>query len=222
MIPDTITIVSSRWVTSWFRHLVYQHPVILVTGRVYCGVGLPRPHIQYITTYVHELEENVCLQSYFNLSTFFTPAVCPSHVRVSIDAKKGGSFNRTPTDKRDKVSRFEQLLTGPVGDGLCRMYARYWQPASMARYLEEAALYSKDHKSTVSITDSVSNENNCISLMRYSTVHTVRIRYIPYFTLIFHHSNCSSPEPKCSYDPSYDVMVAVYIWPNHLSFSSTL
>ena len=26
MIPDTITIVSSRWVTSWFRHLVYQHP----------------------------------------------------------------------------------------------------------------------------------------------------------------------------------------------------
>ena len=56
------------------------------------------------------------------------------------------------------MRRFEQLLTGPVGDGLCRMYVQYWQPAGMARYLEEAALYSKDHKSTVSITDSVSNK----------------------------------------------------------------
>ena len=61
-----------------------------------------------------------------------------------------------PTDGSDRVARFEQLLTGPVGDRLCRMYARYWQPDDLAHYLEEAALYSKDHKSTLSITDSVS------------------------------------------------------------------
>ena len=110
-------------------------------------------------------QPTVAFISHFNLLlycfqsvTLFTPAVWPSHVRVSIGAKKGGPFNRTPTDGKDKVRRFEQLLTGPVGDGLCRMYVQYWQPAGMARYLEEAALYSKDHKSTVSITDSVSNK----------------------------------------------------------------
>jgi len=106
----------------------------------------------------------------------------PLPVRVSIGAKKGGPFNRTPTDGKDKVRQFEQLLTGPVGDGLCRMYARYWQPAGMARYLEEAALYSKDHKSTVSITDSVSNKSNYISFLRYG--HTVRIRYILYMCCV--------------------------------------
>ena len=63
-----------------------------------------------------------------------------------------------PTDGSDRVARFEQLLTGPVGDRLCRMYARYWQPDDLAHYLEEAALYSKDHKSTLSITDSVSTK----------------------------------------------------------------
>ena len=86
------------------------------------------------------------------------------HVRVSIGAIKGGLFNSTPTDGSERVRRFEQLLTGPVGEGLCRMYASYWQPAGMARYLEEAALYSKDHKSTVSITDSVSSMCNCVHL----------------------------------------------------------
>ena len=52
MIPDTITIVSSRWVTSWFRHLVYQHPFILVSGTVYCGVGLPRPYSVLLHMYM--------------------------------------------------------------------------------------------------------------------------------------------------------------------------
>ena len=98
-----------------------------------------------------------------------------SSVRVSIGAKKGGLFNNTPTDGSDRVRRFQQLLDGPVGEGLCRMYARYWQPAGMARYLEEAALYSKDHKSTVSITDSVSNKCNCIAFMSYAVMNTVYI-----------------------------------------------
>ena len=60
MIPDTITIVSSRWVTSWFRHLVYQHPVILVTGRVYCGVGLP-DHTYTVYYYVCTWTRRKCL-----------------------------------------------------------------------------------------------------------------------------------------------------------------
>ena len=112
---------------------------------------------------------NLLLLSFQSVSLFHSCCL-PLPVRVSIGAKKGGPFNITPTNGGDKVKRFEQLLTGPVGDGLCRMYAQYWQPASMARYLEEAALYSKDHKSTVSITDSVSNKSNYISSLR--NVHT--------------------------------------------------
>ena len=60
MIPDTITIVSSRWVTSWFRPLVYQHPVILVTGRVYYGVGLP-DHTYTVYYYVCTWVRRKCL-----------------------------------------------------------------------------------------------------------------------------------------------------------------
>lgn len=58
------------------------------------------------------------------------------------------------------------------------MYARYWQPAGIAHYLEEAALYSKDHKSTVSITDSVSRKSNCIYCIKMNydyVVNTVDI-----------------------------------------------
>ena len=84
--------------------------------------------------------------------------VYPYSTRVSIGSKSGGQFNSIPTDGSHRVRRFEQLLTGPVGKRLCIMYARYWQPDDLAHYLEEAALYSKDHKSTVSITDSVSAE----------------------------------------------------------------
>ena len=104
------------------------------------------------------------------------------HVRVSIGAKKGGPFNSTPTDGSERVRRFEQLLTGPVGEGLCRMYASYWQPAGMARYLEEAALYSKDHKSTVSITDSVSSTSNCIPLMNYECTNILFMCHLPWMS----------------------------------------
>ena len=82
--------------------------------------------------------------------------VCPYSTRVSIGSKNGGRFNSIPTDGSDRIRRFDQLLSGPVGKQLCRMYARYWQPDDLAHYFEEAALYSKNHKSTVSITDSVS------------------------------------------------------------------
>ena len=43
-----------------------------------------------------------------------------------------------------------------MGDVLCDMYAKYWKPSEMARYLEEAASYARNRKSTLSMTDSVS------------------------------------------------------------------
>ena len=76
--------------------------------------------------------------------------------RVNIGSKNGGGFNSTPKNGSQKEERFKRLLNGPMGEKLCEMYARYWQPAGMARHLEEAAQYSKSHKSTISITDSVS------------------------------------------------------------------
>ena len=118
--------------------------------------------------------------------------------------KKGGLFNNTPTDGSDRVRRFEQLLNGPVGEGLCRMYARYWQPAGMARYLEEAALYSKDHKSTVSITDSVSNKCNCIAFISYAVVKTVDIMTTTVFTV--HTGYCWSVVSIISWSTSLAAM----------------
>ena len=76
--------------------------------------------------------------------------------RVNIGSKNGGGFNSTPKNGSQKEERFKKLLNGPMGEKLCEMYARYWQPVGMARHLEEAAQYSKSHKSTISITDSVS------------------------------------------------------------------
>ena len=75
---------------------------------------------------------------------------------MNIGSKNGGGFNSTPKNGSEKEERLKRLLDGPMGEKLCEMYAKYWQPAGMARHLEEAAQYSKSHKSTISITDSVS------------------------------------------------------------------
>ena len=101
--------------------------------------------------------------------------VCPYSNRVSIGSKNGGRFNSIPTDGSDRIRRFDQLLSGPVGKQLCRMYARYWQPDDLAHYFEEAALYSRNHKSTVSITDSVSAKTLqyvCVRNSVYMNQHT--------------------------------------------------
>ena len=69
------------------------------------------------------------------------------------------------------------------------MYARYWQPAGMANYLEEAALYSKDHKSTVSITDSVSNECNCIGICLKEYLSLYSLLLLLFTTFASFHSS---------------------------------
>ena len=75
---------------------------------------------------------------------------------MNIGSKNGGGFNSTPKNGSQKEERFKKLLNGPMGKKLCEMYARYWQPDAIALHLEEAAQYSRNHKSTISITDSVS------------------------------------------------------------------
>jgi hypothetical protein len=75
--------------------------------------------------------------------------------RVAIGSKNGGEFNSTPRNGNEILTRFQKLLESPVGDVLCDMYAKYWKPSEMARYLEEAASYARNRKSTLSMTDSV-------------------------------------------------------------------
>ena len=76
--------------------------------------------------------------------------------RIAIGAKLGGEFNSIPKNGNEVLERFQKLLKSQVGSTLCEMYAKYWKPSEMARYLEEAALYARNHKSTISMADSVS------------------------------------------------------------------
>ena len=96
--------------------------------------------------------------------------------RVNIGSRNGGGFNSIPQNGTERVSRFKRLLEGEMGQKLCKMYATYWQPAGMARNLEETAQYAKNHKSTISITDSVSY-TKCVVTVKFSILNSKEIYY---------------------------------------------
>ena len=64
------------------------------------------------------------------------------------------TFNR-PMNVFQRSKALEDLFVKGVGQILCEKFCSYWKPAVMAEYLERAAMFTKDHKSTLSITDSV-------------------------------------------------------------------
>ena len=75
--------------------------------------------------------------------------------RVFFGSNKQGSFNK-PMNGSQRTKALEELLFKKgVGQILCEMFCSYWKPAVMTEYLERAAMFTKDHESTLSITDSI-------------------------------------------------------------------
>ena len=75
--------------------------------------------------------------------------------RVFFGSKKGKSFNSLKNGtQRSKVLR-ELLFDKGVGGVLCERFRTYWKPSVMAEQLERAAMFSKNHESTLNITDSI-------------------------------------------------------------------
>ena len=75
--------------------------------------------------------------------------------RVFFGSSLDGSFNRPMNgSQRSEVLR-ELFFKKGVGRVLCERFLSYWKPAVMTEYLERAARFTKDHESTLNITDSV-------------------------------------------------------------------
>ena len=75
--------------------------------------------------------------------------------RVFFGSSQEGSFNwPMNVSQRSKALR-DLLFTKGVGRVLCEKFWSYWKPAVMAEYLKEAATFTKDRESTLSITESV-------------------------------------------------------------------
>ena len=75
--------------------------------------------------------------------------------RVFFGSNKQGSFNK-PMNGSQRSKALEVLLFRKgVGQILCEKFCSYWKPAVMTKYLERAAVFTKDHESTLNITDSI-------------------------------------------------------------------
>ena len=75
--------------------------------------------------------------------------------RVFFGSNKQGSFNKPMNGSQRTMALKELLFKKGVGQILCEMYCSYWKPAVMTKYLERAAMFTKDNESTLNITDSI-------------------------------------------------------------------
>ena len=69
--------------------------------------------------------------------------------------KTGGSFNQSMNGSERSNALSKLLSQKGIGPTICRKFRAYWKPAVMEDYLERAAQFNKNHKSTLSITDSI-------------------------------------------------------------------
>ena len=74
--------------------------------------------------------------------------------RVFFRSSQDGSFNQ-PMNCSQHSKVLKELFKKGVGRVLCERFRSYWKPAVMTEYLERAASFTKDHDSTLNITDSV-------------------------------------------------------------------
>ena len=74
--------------------------------------------------------------------------------RVFFCFSQDGSFNQ-PMKCFQRSNVLKELFKKGVGRVLCERFRSYWKPAVMTEYLERAASFTKDHDSTLNITDSI-------------------------------------------------------------------
>lgn len=75
--------------------------------------------------------------------------------RVFFGSNKQGSFNK-PMNGSQRTKALEELLFKKgAGQILCEKFCSYWKPAVMTEYLERAAMFTRDHESTLNIADSI-------------------------------------------------------------------
>ena len=79
--------------------------------------------------------------------------VLSSH--VSFGSNQQGSFNKPMNVSQRSEALKELLFAKGVGRVLCERFRSYWKPAVMTECLEKAATFTKDHESTLNITDTV-------------------------------------------------------------------
>ena len=75
--------------------------------------------------------------------------------RIFFDSNQQQSFNRPMTVSQRNEALKELLFKKDVGRVLCERFRSYWKPAVMTEYLEKAAKFTKNHESTLNITDTI-------------------------------------------------------------------
>ena len=75
--------------------------------------------------------------------------------RVFFGSTEQGSFNKPMNGSQRSKALEELFFRKGVGQILCEKFCSYWKPAVMTKYLERAAVFTKDNESTLNITDSI-------------------------------------------------------------------
>ena len=89
------------------------------------------------------------------LKNILPEAIPVLYSRVFFGSNEQGSFNKPMSGSQRSKALKELLFTKRVGQILCKKFCSYWKPAMMTKYLERAAMFTKDHESTLNITDSI-------------------------------------------------------------------
>ena len=89
------------------------------------------------------------------LEDILPEAIPVLYSRVFFGSNKHGSFNKPMNGSQRSEALKELLFMKGVGQILCEKFCSYWKPAVMTKYLERAAVFTKDHESTLNITDSI-------------------------------------------------------------------
>ena len=89
------------------------------------------------------------------LKDILPEAIPVLYSRVFFGSNKQGSFNKPMNGFQRSKALEELLFRKGVGQILCEKFCSYWKPAVMTKYLERAAIFTKDNESTLNITDSI-------------------------------------------------------------------
>ena len=75
--------------------------------------------------------------------------------RIFFGSNQQGSFSKPMTVSQRNEALRELLFKKGIGRVLCERFRSCWRPAVMTEYLEKAATFTKNHESTLNITDTI-------------------------------------------------------------------